>query len=165
MRPTTIREDVARAMARKVFSDLEIKHPPVNIEQIIRCHKIVVRYSMLPDIHTSFTIKFRNKYYINIAVSGTRARDRWSLAHELGHIILGHYDLYVVDTVDEDRLTEKERYILDREADIFTEELLLPEEWVLKYNNPKKVKEAFDVSWEAASIRLSNLCSGRNVSS
>lgn len=63
-----------------------------------------------------------------------------------------------VDTIMYDRLTDRERYILDREADIFTEELLMPAEWIMKYTlKETELRELFKVSKEAMSIRLNKL--------
>ena len=54
--------------------------------------------------------------------------------------------MYPVDTIIYDRLTDRERYILDREADIFTEELLMPAEWIIKYTlKETELRELFIV--------------------
>ena len=52
-----------------------------------------------------------------------------------------------------------ERYILDREADIFTEELLMPYEWMSRIRLPAdvdKLKTVFRISREAMCIRIDN---------
>lgn len=51
---------------------------------------------------------------------------RWTLAHELGHYILGHLDNVNTSIINEDGLTKTEYYILESEANAFTRELLAP---------------------------------------
>jgi hypothetical protein len=48
----------------------------------------------------------------------------WTLCHELGHIVLDHFNKY-----DMANLVPWEEKILNREADIFVRELLMPENW------------------------------------
>lgn len=52
----------------------------------------------------------------------------WTLGHQLGHIVLDHFNTY-----DMANLAPWEEKILNREADIFARELLMPEDWVLKW--------------------------------
>lgn len=158
MRPRTIREGIARAKARYLLREYNISRPPVYPEDLAEQIGIQVRYHCVDDVDFSFSIKKNGEYFIFAYISSNQGRDRWSVAHELGHIVLGHYELYPVDTIMYDRLTDRERYILDREADIFTEELLMPAEWIMKYTlKDTKLRELFKVSKEAMSIRLSKL--------
>jgi Zn-dependent peptidase ImmA (M78 family) len=101
----------------------------------------------------------RSIYNLVIAISGNQARDRWSLAHELGHVVLGHCQIYSVDTLSKDVLTDAERYILDRECDIFAEEILMPLAWMEKHKHSSidQLKKVFGVSKEAVAIRHDNL--------
>lgn len=158
MRPHTVREDIARAKARYLLREYNVSHPPVYPEELAERLNIKIHYHWVDDIDFSFSLKKQNKYIICVHISGNQGRDRWSVAHELGHIVLGHYELYSVDTITTDRLTDHERYILDREADIFTEELLMPAEWIVQYKQSQSdLKELFKVSKEAMSIRLGKL--------
>jgi Zn-dependent peptidase ImmA (M78 family) len=71
----------------------------------------------------------RGKCYVYInrrRLNGRRANFTW--AHEAGHIYLEHGRLY-----DCNNLTEYERRILDREADLFAVELLMPRAWMEKF--------------------------------
>lgn len=158
MRPRTIRDDIARAKARYLLREYNIVRPPVYPEDLAERIGIQVRYHCVDDVDFSFSLKKDGEYFIFAYISSNQGRDRWSVAHELGHIVLGHYELYPVDTIMYDRLTDRERYILDREADIFTEELLMPAEWIMKYTlKETELRELFKVSKEAMSIRLSKL--------
>lgn len=158
MRPCTIREDIARTKARYLLREYNILRPPVYPEDLAERMGIQIHYHLVDDVDFSFSLKKGIKYIIFVHISGNQGRDRWSVAHELGHIVLGHYELYRVDTVLYDRLTDRERYILDREADVFAEELLMPVEWVVKYRQKESdLRGLFKVSKEAISIRLNKL--------
>lgn len=162
MRPKMVREEIARAKAKHLLRELSIKHPPIIPTAIAQNLGIIVHYHCVEDIDFSFSFKTKGQHAICIYLSGNKGRDNWSAAHELGHIVLGHYELYSVDTVIEERLTNQERYILDREADVFAEELLMPYEWIMKERERKDleyIQNLFQVSNQALSIRLASLCS------
>jgi len=156
VRPYTIREAVARAKAKQLLREYSISHPPVCPEDLAERLNIKICYHWVDDVDFSFSLKKKGKYFICIHPTGNQGRDTWSIAHELGHIVLGHYELYPVDTITIDRLNDSERYILDREADIFSEELLMPAEWIIQHKDAN-LKELFNVSEKAISIRLEKL--------
>ena len=88
-------------------------------------------------------------------------RDIWTHAHETAHIILKHHELYNVDA-----LTDHEKWLLDREANIFAANYLMPEDWILdRIDNSQillisdiyNLKIQFGVSWEAMINRLNEL--------
>lgn len=54
----------------------------------------------------------------------TQARIRWTLAHELGHIILNHFSEFDATSLCGPGLTEEEYGVLDVEANVFASELL-----------------------------------------
>lgn len=155
MRPESVREDYARTRARELLTKYGINSPPVCPEEIIRDMNIELHYHHIPEIDFSFVLKREDSFWIFIHISGHRGRDQWSLAHELGHVVLGHYD-YDVDAINIPRLNARERYILEREADIFTEELLMPPEFITKHD-PSYAKQVLNVSKEAFFIRVNNL--------
>lgn len=101
------------------------------------------------------TYKFRGKYLIiyNDTIL-TEERQRFTLAHELGHIICGHFEL-IEDLM---HLPDYKHEILEKEANAFASELLAPTS-LLKTNistgNIKSwhgVKENFSVSCQEAQI-------------
>jgi Zn-dependent peptidase ImmA (M78 family) len=159
MKPTTIRRDYARAKARMVLNECGISRPPTDLEQICSKLGVKIHYHCTDGLKDSFMYLDRSIYNLVIAISGNQARDRWSLAHELGHVVLGHCQIYSVDTLRKDVLTDAERYILDRECDIFAEEILMPLAWMEKHKHSSidQLKKVFGVSREAITIRYENL--------
>lgn len=83
----------------------------------------------------------------------TIERIRFSLAHEIGHIVLLHFS-------DNDSiltrggLTSEKYKILEKEADTFARELLAPPALIRPSWSIKEVKDMFDISRQAAEISL-----------
>jgi hypothetical protein len=84
-------------------------------------------------------------------------RIRWTIGHEIGHIILGH--LKFEKTYANIGLSGEEREVLEDEANIFCAELMAPfcilKE--LKATSPEKIREITDLSWLAATNRQKSL--------
>lgn len=162
-KPTFVRRDYARAKARLLIKEFGLTAPPVGVEAILRARGVMVKRHTIKEIDYAVTFFYKGRYYVSVNVCNP-GRDRWSLAHELGHIELGHYRTYDLDTLAEDRLTEKERRILDREADIFARDLLMPAAWVksavkgpARLETIDELADMFEVSWEAMMIRMDEL--------
>lgn len=113
------------------------------------------------------------KYKIYINSSDTPNRQRFTLAHELGHYYLHKNTLeelngmidkqspYLFRSTDiYDQLTTDKR-IMEEEANLFAAELLMPEEKVRKIwkhnDDVKELAKFFWVSLSAMSFRLENL--------
>ncbi|MEW8960056.1 MAG: ImmA/IrrE family metallo-endopeptidase [Moorella sp. (in: firmicutes)] len=97
------------------------------------------------------------KVYINICQPDGRIN--WTYTHELAHIVLKHFQTYDCNSLNDEELS-----ILDLEANIFVREFLMPEKMVRIYAIPPvsvpalgRLKEKFDVSWEAMINRLDEL--------
>lgn len=93
----------------------------------------------------------KKKYKICIDSNGMIERKRFTIVHEIGHIILGHFEQY-----SNRPLTNYEAYVLDKEADMFAGEILMPYKYMLEYYNwsIKGLAYKFHVSKQAAKIRL-----------
>lgn len=83
---------------------------------------------------------------------------RWILAHEIGHIVLGHAKRAAL-------LSDGDAYedVADAEyqANVFAQFLLLPSELVEPFKSPSLVAERFLVSRSAAKARLKEVCRKR----
>lgn len=161
MTPQKIRYRYALAKARMLHRELGLSGPPVDIEGIVRSHGIKLGYHFTPGY--SIAIRYGTRYVISVNITNP-GRDRWSMAHEFGHIHLNHFDDFQGDTPHKCFLSEQQHYFLDREADIFAKELLMPPMWVKRIagarigeDTIRRVREEFDVSWEAAIIRLDEM--------
>ncbi len=87
--------------------------------------------------------------FINLEMP--RNRTRWTMAHEIGHILLGHIQDVSLDGVPDDVLN-----VMEREANVFAEELLMPWEFFEGHalRNLPEWAEHMEVSQEACAWRL-----------
>lgn len=165
MVPPMVRHRYVLAKARMLHRELALPGPPVDIEAVIWEHKIWLSYAFAENLD-AMAFMHDEKYYIVIHPFSPE-RDRWSMAHEFGHIYLGHFGFETENGNGSEQLSvfsRNEHRILDREANIFARELLLPAKWVkaaagdrINKSTIRRVRERFDVSWEAAIIRLDEL--------
>lgn len=93
--------------------------------------------------------------YNNALADKVPGRIRWTLAHEIGHITLGHFQQIRVSALSEgcqSRLSDKE---LELEADYFAATLLCPMPLFksLGISSPADIKVIFGLSAEAANNR------------
>lgn len=156
----------ARKMARKVLKDCRITGPPVDLKVILAKKGYgYVEVDNFPDKVDAFFLKNENdgKTYAAVNANHHPHRQRFSLAHELGHILLNHdlnyYQAYV--TIDEPP-TEKTHTAteaaFEAEANNFAGELLVPlamlKEEFKKTNDLKQLSKIFLVSQHVASISI-----------
>lgn len=159
-RPVVVR--VARTIetARAFLKEYGPARPPVDTYSLLKMLSDVVEIELEDEgAEDARTVAHPGGYLTVLNVSRNPYRIRFTCGHETGHIALDHFEEFDVDT-----LTEPERRILDREADIFAREILMPEEWVREFANPPcsaqqlgKLKGLFGVSWDALLRRLDEL--------
>jgi Zn-dependent peptidase ImmA (M78 family) len=164
--PGRVQADVAKTAALAILKKYNIQVPPVPAEQIIKKEGWQLSYfstSQYPDFanEEGFCRLNEGRYYLYLNAELPAGRDVWTYAHETAHIVLKHHELY--DTND---LTKHENWLLDREADIFAANYLMPEEWIFIRTDSRQIcliadiydlKTQFGVSWEAMIIRLDEL--------
>lgn len=158
VKPVRVRAAFAKATARFFLHELGITQFPINARKIVQ--KLARLYYFSDDTEEGFTTyqpAEGYKVYINICLPDGRIN--WTYTHELAHIVLKHFQTY-----DCNSLNDQELSILDREANIFVREFLMPEKLVRMYAIPPvsvpaigSLKEKFDVSWEAMINRLDEL--------
>lgn len=106
---------------------------------------------------------------IYVARDHPLVRQRFTIAHELGHIALGHLAGKEGELVDNaKRLRSATWDIEERAANGFAAELLMPGQWVKEavsagIRSIPELATLFGVSNQAISIRLENLGFGRVI--
>lgn len=123
--------------------------PPIPIEKIARWAGFqIVFLSTVPDDFSALVSLSDN--LIGINARHHHHRQRFSIGHELGHILLKH--------PPESRCSPKEVRLYDVEADICASELLIPknllEESLRKHQDAVDLARVFDVSSEAMTRRI-----------
>ena len=96
-----------------------------------------------------------NRYLIlvNLAETSNYGRRRWTIAHEIGHIVCGHHILSAVDKIAENSFAQINNQDYEIEADYFAVTLLSPLP-LFKAFEIQSAQNTFGLSAEASDIRL-----------
>lgn len=155
----------ARNMARKVIKDHKLSEVPTDLTKVFQ--KLGLKYIVLndPEGIDGAIIEIENKptiAYLNKAKP--IPRQRFTLAHELGHIFLKHSkrDFYNAEESREfgDEEIDQSKPPQEKEADAFASELLVPNDKLKQHeadmNNIDKLSSIFQVSKQATTIAVMN---------
>lgn len=148
-----------RNAAWQVLLDYNINSIPVNVVSIANSSGItIVKNSEVNELKSSevgASILNENKWYIVYDDTVSKGRIRFTIAHELGHIFLGHpLKLgYHARTIDTDKPET------ERQADMFAIRLLVPAcvVWGLQLHTAEEIQDTFNVSYSAAQARASRM--------
>lgn len=158
--PTTM--DVVREVRQSI---------PVNVEALARRLGVAVAYEPLPDHISGYVHHANGQWRIVVNAVHARPRQRFTLAHELGHFIW-HRSLLGEGTNDTRKYRADAEYQFynnaidrkhEREANQFAASLLMPGDMVrhahrrAQVNDPARLADLFGVSSQAMEIRLENL--------
>jgi Zn-dependent peptidase ImmA (M78 family) len=143
-----------RDMARKVLRETNSLRPPVPVNEIAKYYGFKV--VLLDQPADKFSgILHKEKKAIGINKHNHLVRQRFSLAHELGHYFLDHP---AADEILPHELETDEKKIYESEADEFAAELLVPRELLkqaLQHNQDVDfLREHFQVSRHVIVIQL-----------
>ena len=155
----------ARNMARKVIKDYTLSKVPTDLMKIFQ--RLGLKYIELNDAEDieGAIIEIENKPAIAVLNRAKPIqRQRFTLAHELGHIFLkqSKRDLYDAEQsrLDAENPMARTKPPKEVEADIFASELLIPYEQLKKYhseiNNIDKLISIFQVSKQAMTLAIMN---------
>lgn len=168
-RPTKVREEYAKEQALMFLKEMGVDNPSVPVKKLIKkLGRLFLFDSKMSSEFADdkgFSCTSGTGYNIYINRDLPSGMDNFTYGHEMAHIVLNHHLEFDVEL-----LTDKELWMLDREADIFSANLLMPEDWVrCNLNIPLTVPEIgrlktlFDVSWTAIINRFNELGIKREV--
>jgi len=87
-------------------------------------------------------------------------RIRWTLAHEIGHIVMGHLVEFDATALNRRGLTKEEYGVLEVEAHCFAADLLAPKTIIRRFDfqdDPQGIALICDISKDAAEKRLKEI--------
>lgn len=154
--------------ARKVLRDLGIEHEPVDVFNVAGALGARVQLEVADDdlsgaLHRDVdggpVIGVNGRHHPN--------RKRFTIAHEIGHLLLHDQPVYIDHVFRRDRRSSEAVDPHEIEANGFAAALLMPKDFVLRRVEGKRLPlrsdeverlaNAFEVSTQAMTFRLENL--------
>lgn len=145
---------IDRDLVWQLYLDLGINQLPININPICRMLNIQVKMCNMNGSGYTATLR-KNEHVIFINKNESKGRQRFTCAHELGHILLKHTNaigkLY--------RDPQKEDNLDERDANVFASRLLAPAIILRDINatNAPQIAKICKISIQAAEFRAERL--------
>ena len=145
-----VRYSIIRQKASDLRRSFECHRPPTPAETWLHMFADVVGDVTIKD---GWTIRnpFTGHYRSLINLERPHNRVRWTMAHELAHIVLPHFE-----EMPPGGVPDKMFKWMEREANVFAEELLIPWDFVegQSFRYLRDCAEQMEVSEEACAWRL-----------
>ncbi len=155
----------AELKAEEILNNAEVKSVPVNIEDIAKKHNVIIRRASNNEFSG---LLFRKEGVAFMAINNKEAvtRQRFTIAHELGHYFLHPQKDTFVEFRDNKKNTV--RGVKEIQANQFAAAVLMPRKFLIKdikkFNEGGLSKEdlkflaqKYQVSEDAMNFRLINL--------
>ncbi|MCH5212235.1 MAG: ImmA/IrrE family metallo-endopeptidase [Oscillospiraceae bacterium] len=149
----------ARDSAWQVLIDYNINSLPINVISIATGAGIkILKNSIVQKLtngEIGTSVLRGDKWYIIYDDTMSKERARFTIAHELGHIFLGH----PLKGGHHARTINTDKPQIETEADIFASRLLAPACVLLglDLHTPEEIKEACEISYQAAELRANRM--------
>jgi len=153
----------AKGAAEELIKKARVRQPPVDVEELAgACGVRVLQYPFQKDL-SGLVVDLEEGTFIGVNRQHPITRQRFTIAHELGHVLLSEHDRFHIDL--ESKMEHSGSPLYDwrneREANVFAASLLMPANWVeAMYRKTPSVgalADAFNVSSEAMGYRLVSL--------
>lgn len=138
--------------------------PRIDVEGILREYASVeyVRFPVGIDGLCQYLKVPGQRPTVMVNERSAHTRQRFTLAHELGHVLIAWHIGNIVDNIDVDDTLQENYYTVEAEANRFASELLMPTRWVQdllsSHYDPIdvlfRIGQEADVSLPAAAIKL-----------
>lgn len=152
------------AAARKLLEETGFTKPAIPVDKVAEMLGIAVRpWAFIDDVSA---VLVRSSRFTAIAVNKAHpeTRRRFSIAHEIGHAVLGHAENLYIEFAGPGPLQDPspQRLEYEREANWFAADLLMPAETLREdYKRFKgdvaRLAEYYEVSQQAMWVRLQAL--------
>lgn len=159
-------EDTAPVRLARRFVDRQNLRPPVDVESLVNDRAdLILAEIPLPGVD-GITLDLKvpgRQTRVILNSSLPKLRRRFTLAHELGHILIPWHAGNIVDTAATSSFEHLFAYYeIETEANQFASEVLIPQVWLESQVLPDEdlamlqleISETCEVSGEAAAIRL-----------
>ncbi len=126
----TIRKKQIEALVEQVLTQNHIAEPPVPVEAVARKNGLQIRFQRLESDLSGFLYCTVKQKVIGVNSFHPKVRQRFTIAHELGHFLLHQNDILRVDRIVYARLrstlSSQGSDPEEVEANLFAAEFLMP---------------------------------------
>ncbi len=128
---------------------------PISLTEVCRDGNVELYFSDLDGIAACY-MERHGKQLILVNDTASRERQRFSIAHELGHYALNHGAMMFTMTVEKIPLRPPQ---CEADANRFAAELLMPKQKLMRYGilTAKQISSICGVSLQTATIRAREL--------
>ena len=146
---------VSRNLAWEILLREGITELPVKVGALCRSLGIGLKYYAPVDDNDGYSTIIGGRGMIFVSDRCIQTRQRFTAAHELGHILLGHVGKYQLVN----REPSSKDNPIEQEANVFASRLLAPAcvLWALNARTPEEIAALCQISYQAASYRADRL--------
>jgi Zn-dependent peptidase ImmA (M78 family) len=125
-----VRKKRIQTLIKEILHKHSVSEPPISIEMIAQKHGLQIHSQPLQSDLSGFLYHDEHHAVIGVNNSHSKVRQRFTIAHELGHFLLHQNDSLHVDRAVHakfrDSLSKQGTNIDEIEANLFAAELLMP---------------------------------------
>lgn len=162
-REVRITSENPTAAAQTLLAQGRVTKPPVPVEKLARLCGVHVVGTGFHNEVSGLLLDSGSNTVIGYNASHSPSRQRFTIAHELGHFLLSHHDHFHIDLSDAASHGEPPGYkpLDERAANEFAAQLLMPASMVTQFYAEdaglERLARRFKVSREAMGWRIVNL--------
>lgn len=145
----------SRDLAWRVLINENIRELPVMVVKLCRRMGIRVNYFTPETDSDGFSTVVDGQAQIFVSDRCSRERQRFTVAHELGHILLGHVGEYELVNREPSRGDNP----IEQAANVFASRLLAPAcvLWALDARTPEQIAALCQISRQSAAFRAERM--------
>ena len=146
---------VSRNLAWEILINEQITQLPISVSDICKHMGIQIKYYIPDDDNSGFSVIVDSAPVIFISKSERPLRQRFTAAHELGHILLGHVGKYQLVNREPSNTDNP----IEQSANVFASRLLAPAcvLWGCRVENAEDISALCQISKQAAEYRMERM--------